>query len=492
MKRILLISAALLFASACATVPPLHHPDATPPAAYEAPKPAADSLPPAALDEWWTLYNDAQLNSLVDEALKNAPDAKTAFAVLDQAASVHRETMLQTYMPTSTAEGTATRTQTTILNSASPFGELFAPPGATESYEAQFGVSWELDLWGRRSAKARAANADFYSAAFNYEATRTSLIASVADDLFQARGLAQQLDDARETARIDRELVQIAEAKLKAGLGTSGDFDQATATAEAADANVESLRAQLLAAQRSLLVLIGHGFDPVESLPASATVGVVPPVPHTVPGDLLRRRPDVMAAEWKIVSAAATTKVDALAVLPTINLDPGFTLSKSTGPFGLTSEAWSIGANLTQPILDRPQLIAEMHAQHAVAEQDVIAYEQTVQTAYNDAETAFIYLDSDAKRVRILTDAEARAESAYDKSRLSYAKGLTDLTAALQAETTWRSVRTELTSAEITLMERTVQVFKALGGGWSPDHPAQDTPFARKAARGAAKTEGTK
>ena len=167
-------------------------------------------------------------------------------------------------------------------------------------------------------------------------------------------------------------------------------------------------------------------------------------------------------------------------------------LTKSTGPFGSTSDAWSIGANLAQPILDRPRLIAQIHAQRAVAEQDVIAYEKAVQTAYGDVETAFTYLDSDARRVRMLSEAERRAESAYEKARLGYARGLNDLTVALQAETTWRNVRTQLSSAQITLMQRSVQAFKAVGGGWSPDQPATTTLYAAKAEQGVPEAKGVR
>ena len=492
MKRVLLISAAAaLLASGCVTSK-VRKAEVTPPPGYESPTPNAAALAPAALDNWWTLYRDDQLNSLVDEALKNAPDAKTALAVLDQAAAVRTQTLDQLYIPQGSLQGTATRTQTSVLSTTGAFGSVFAPPGATENFNTNFDVSWELDLFGRRAAGRRGANADFYTAAFTFEATRTSLIANVANSLFQARGLALQLQDAQETARVDRELAHIADVQQKAGLVASSDVDQSVASAEAADAQAESYRAQLLAAQRSLLVLIGRGFDKVETLPASATVGAPPPVPATLPGDLLRRRPDVRAAEWKIVSARSTLKTDDLAVLPTIKLQPGVQLTKSTGPFGSTSDAWSIAANLAQPILDRPRLIAQIHAQRAVAEQDVIAYEKAVQTAYSDVETAFNYLDSDARRVRMLTDAEARARSAYEKSKLGYARGLNDLTTALQAENTWRNVESQLSSAQITLMERSVQAFKALGGGWSPDRPAAATVLAAKAERGVAEAKGVR
>ena len=491
MKRVLLISAAALLASGCVTST-VRKAEVTPPPGYEAPKPVAGGLQPAALDNWWTLYNDPQLDGLVDEALKNAPDSKTALAVLEQAAAVRAETIDKTWLPSGQIQSSATRTQTHTFGSASSLGQLFAPPGASENYSATFDVSWELDLWGRRAAATRGANADFYNAAFTYEATKTSLIASVANSLFQARGLALNLKDALETARVDRELAHISEVQAKAGLVASGDADQAMANAEAADAQAESYRAQLLAAQRTLLVLVGHGFDKVETLPASASVGTPPAVPVTLPGDLLRRRPDVKAAEWRIASAAATLRTADLAVLPTINLQPGLSLTKSTGPFGYTSDAWSIGAGLVQPVLDRPRLIAAIHAQRAVAEQDVIAYEKAVQQAYSDVETAFIYLDSDGRRVRMLTEAEARARSAYDKAKLGYSHGLNDLTTALQAENTWRSVQSQLSSAEISLMERSVQSFKAVGGGWSPDHPAEATIYAARAERGVGEAEGVR
>lgn len=489
---ILQVSATALLLTGCVTSN-VRKADVAPPVAYEASTPEAGDLAPAALDEWWKAYNDPQLDGLVDEALKNAPDAKTALAVLAQASAVRSETLAKLNIPTGQIQASGTRTQTSLLgSSSSPLGSVFAPPGATENYSANFDVSWELDLFGRRAAGKRGADAQFYSAAFTYEASRTSLIANVANSLFQTRGLALQLQDAQETARIDRELVRISTAKQKAGLVASADVDQSLAQAAAADAMVEGYRAQLLAARRSLLVLVGRGFDKVETLPASPTVGSPPPIPATVPGDLLRRRPDVRAAEWKIVSAAADLKTADLALLPTINLQPSISLSKRTGPFASTSFAWSIGGSLLQPILDRPRLMAAIHAQRAVAEQNVIAYEKAVQAAYSDAETAFSYLESDRHRVRMLGEADQHANAAFDKAKAGYARGLNDLASVLQAESTWRNAHSQLSSAQITLMERSVQAFKALGGGWTPDEPAGATAYAAKAAPGVAEPKGVR
>ena len=490
MKRIWLISAAIAsLLAGCASTPKLRSAQVQPPAAFEAAQPSSSDLTQDALVSWWTLYDDPQLDDLVGQALANSPTGEDALAKLDQAAAIRTQTIDQLYIPQSTVSGTATETHTDVLTSTSGAFPGFTQAGDATSLNGNFNVSWELDLFGRRAAGRRAANADFYTAAYTYEATRTALAASVAQSLFDARGLALQLQDSQETLRIDRDLLRISRAKFDHGLVAEGDLDQATANAQSAAAQAESLTAQLAAARRTLLVLVGKGFDPLQSLQASPDIGAPPAVPAQVPGDLLRRRPDVRAAEWRITSAAGTLKVDELAVLPTLKINPGVTLAKSTGPFGAASAAWSIGGNLAQPVLDRPRLIAQMRAQRAVAEQDVIAYEKAVQTAYGDAENAFLFLNSDGRRVQMLIDAEARAKSAFAKAQLGYERGFNDLLSTLQTEATWRSIHAQLSSARATLMDRSVQVFKALGGGWAPDQPAAGTPFAARAAK--ANSEGS-
>ena len=434
------------------------------PAAYEAPVGAV--APGQALDRWWMLYHDDQLKGLVEAALRNAPDARSALAVLDQARATRSETLDRLYAPQGALTGSTTRTHANVLQS-NPGAGILTPPD--ESDQGQFAVSWELDLFGRRAAGRKAANADLNAAAFDYAATRTALAAKVAETLFQARGLALQLRDAEQAGRIQSELAKAARARADAGLVSTADADQAEAGAGTSDAEAKDLAAQQLAAQRALLVLIGRGFDRVESLPASAEVGTPPPLPDAVPGDLLRRRPDVRAAEQRIVSATGTLKVADLALLPTIALNPAAVLQRTTGPFGYATAAWSVGASLTLPVLDRPRLTAHAHVQRAMAEQAVVAYEKAVQTAYGEAETALNTLQSDRQRVDILTAAERKARSAYDKAQAGYASGLNDVTAPLQAETTWRIARRALTSAQITAMQRTIQLSKALGGGWRPD-----------------------
>jgi NodT family efflux transporter outer membrane factor (OMF) lipoprotein len=447
-------------------------PDTRLPAGYEAP--ADTTAPSESVARWWTLYADPQLEALVSEALAGAPDALSAQARLQEALAV-RAQALTAYDPQGSIQASGTRTDTYPIGKSATFkfgGQAVSltPSGVTNSASANFDVSWELDLFGRRAAARSKANADLAAARFDYEASRTSLAANVADQLFQARGLAIQLDDAREAARIDRQLLDIARGKADHGFGPAADADQAAAEAAISGAQVTDLESELHAARRTLLVLVGRGVDPLESLPTPATAGSPPPVPASVPGELMARRPDVREAAAKLKSAARQLKLDELALFPKFTLQPSVGLSSSNQiGFPVSSDFWSIGLAAAQPVLDLPRLKAEIRAQGARADQAAIAYQKTVQTAYGEAENALVGLSADEARIRLLTDGEARARSAYDAARQRYAAGIDDLTAALSAERTWRNARTGLTSAQVQALRRSVQTFKALGGGWSPD-----------------------
>ena len=459
-------AAALL--SGCATGSVRTADTRTPPA-YEAPQPA-DTAPAAALAQWWTLYKDAQLTGLVEQALTNSPDAKDAASKLEQALAV-RQAALYSYNPQGNVTASISKPNYNSLNPAKTTIPGFNPVQflGIQTESVGFPVTWEVDLFGRRAAAKRSANADLLTARFTYDATRWSLAASVADSLFQARGLAIQLDQANETLRIERQLYDSSKARADHGLAPSSDTAQTLANVQSAAAQAQALTAQLAAARRQLLLLIGRGIDPLASLPMPAEVGAPPPVPAVVPGELLVRRPDVREAQERVESAAGKLTLNKRALLPTFNFQPSGGLTEQGSGPNTQFSYWTLAGNIAMPVLDRPRLLSLVRQQRAVTEQAVIAYEKSVQTAYSDAEQAFGYYDSDKKRVALLREAEKNAGFAYQAKETGYTRGFNDLQTTLTAEANWRQARLSLAQAEVSLMQRSVQVFKALGGGWAPD-----------------------
>ncbi|KQY98870.1 transporter [Caulobacter sp. Root1455] len=465
-------------------------PDTRLPAAYEAPAGSAQ----ADLDHWWTSFNDPRLTDLIETALDKAPDARTAAARLEEARAVRKGQVRQIWIPGTPLTGSASKTHTEILDSSGAAG--FTQGGDSENYAANFDVSWELDLFGRKRAGMSVVDNDFAAARFAYEGARASLAANVAQSYFEARGLAVQLDDARQTERINASLRDFATRKADAGLIATSEADRAEADLADTQARVANLEAQLGAARRSLLILVGRGVDPLASLPVEAQLDLAPAAPATIPGELLGRRPDVREAQARLASASGNLKLNELALLPTFNITPGAGLTKSVQPSfpfagggggqtSTTSSAWTIGANVSIPVLNIPALLADIDAQDARTQQAAIAYEKAVQTAYGEAENAMLQLAADQRRVALLTAGVARAERAYQANRKGYGLGLIDLTTTLQAEQSWRLSRAVLTSARTDALLHAVQTYKALGGGWSPDAVVA----LQNAAQGAAPTQ---
>ncbi len=446
------------------------------PTAYEAPVSSAPAGS-VALDRWWVNFNDAQLTGLIEQALVANPDAKTAAAKLREVRA-QRISAIAQYLPQGDATYQGRRTTTTQLSGTTADIPGFSTSGVTEAYSGAFNVSWEVDLFGRAFAATRTANAEVAAARFDYEGVRASLAAQVADSYFQARGLAIQLADAQETARIQRNLYDVATKRAEVGIAASSDADRVAGDLSQADAQVAALQAQLQVERRAILILTGRIVEPTANIAITPDVGEPPAMPNAIPGELVARRPDVREARARLASAAGQQDSAALAFLPTLSFTPGLGYSRIIQPgFKSASQNWSWGGSITQPVLSIPRLIADLKAQNARTEQAVIAYEKAVQTAFSESESALVNLDADKRRVAILTDGEARAARAYKASRIGYDRGLTDLQTTLSVEQSWRATRTQLTSAQVQALRRSVQAYKALGGGWQ----AQDFPADRQA-----------
>lgn len=466
----LLLLATALLVGACATGAPPRKADVTLPTAFGI---ISTEGKIQTLNHWWTLYNDPQLTSLTARALAQAFSVREALARLETSFA-QRSVALSKFGLQGSLQGNAEYRNTQDLDESNSSAIPGLPAGlgtgssagVTKSASLSFPVSWELDLFGRRGATRRGAEADIDVARFDVEAARAAIAAEVARSLFQARGFMVQRDEARETVRIQRELLRGVTERTKRGLAPSSEADRVAGDVAQAEAQSADLDAALIASRRALLAVIGSGTDPLMSLEVTPVLGVVPIVPAGMPSDLLARRPDVRMATARIRKSASSVRLAELDFSPRLTLNPGIGLSVQRGSFDTTTSFWSIAAGLTVPILDRQRLHAQLRAEGARAELTVLAYERTVQTAFSEADQSLVRLEADRRRVELLVTGEARARKAYDAALKRYELGFANLQELLDAERAWRATRSALTGAKLDALQRSVQVFQALGGGW--------------------------
>ena len=470
-RHVVLVALAPLALSGCALGPAIVTPNDRLPAAFEAASGEAQGID---LGRWWRAYDDPELSGLVETALAQAPDARIAEARLREALAV-RQGALAGFGPQGGITASAVRTDTTLLTGVTTLslGPGTTPitvssTGASNTYQAGLDVSWEIDLFGRARATRKTANGDLAAARFEYAAARASLAANVADLLFQVRGFGAAAATARETAAVERQLLAVARDRAGAGVDRQADLAAVEAEVETAEARVEGFDDQAVAARRGLLVLSGRGAAPLAALQSTTALVPPPPAPRTAPGVLLALRPDVREAAARLVAASGRLDLDERALFPRFTLLPGLGATSGPGLVGQTATSlWSIGVGFAQPVLDLPRLRTEIRAQGARADQAALIYEKTVQTAYGEAETALAGLKTDEARAARLARAQAEAHRALDAARDRYTAGIEELSAVLVFERTWRDADAALVDARLQALRRSVQVYKALGGGWS-------------------------
>lgn len=441
---------------------------------------ASDETAPAdALPTWWTTFNDSQLTQLIEEALKASPDARAAEAALREATAARRQT-LSALWPKGNVEGNVQQRESRIVSGAAGGGGFFdSTEGKTETGSAAFQVSWELDYLGRTPAGRLVANSDYEAAVFRRESARWSLAANVADTLFVARATALQLEDARESQRIQTSIRDIIRVRADAGIVATSDVDRVDSDRLSSEAEVERLNAELMSTKRALLVLVGRGGERVEAMPIDAALASPPSVPQGLPTQLLARRPDVREARARLNSSAGSKRIADLAIFPTFTLLPGTGISANKPPAGesITTSYWSLGVGLSIPVLDLPRLLAQKGVAKARFEQAAIAYEQAAIGAISDADQTLIRLQADVRRERMLTEAEAQARRVYEAREQIYRAGISNLQDYLDAERVWRTARSNLTGVRRDALRRSVAAFKAVGGGWPADqYDAQGRP----------------
>lgn len=422
---------------------------------------------PVAAGRWWTIYGDATLDQLVEEALANNQDLVLATARLDEARALARVADAEQVPSVDAAfqrdrsrrsDSTATRVPGSLENS---------------NYRAQLNVSYELDLWGRLRSSAKAAHAELLASEAARETVRLALTAQVAQSYYALVALDAQVADTRKSLMLRQDNLRLQRIRSDAGLINDFELRQLEAEVAAAQAQLPELERRRSSEELALGVLLGRSPRALinEAVSRSKDSGqlATPVVPADLPSDLLLRRPDIVAAEQQLIAANARIGAARAALFPRIGLS-GYLGSESAALSNLFSgpaQIWSIGFALAQPIFQGGRLFGEVEAVQARERQALARYQKTLQTAFRETHDALIA----QARAREIFDAEsARARALADSLRLArirYENGLTSQLEVLDAERNLLSAELNRRDALRAQRAAVADVVKALGGGWT-------------------------
>lgn len=424
---------------------------------------------PEELSLWWRQFGDPQLDQLIDEALRNSLNLRLAQARLRQARA-SRAQAVSGLFPTLSASTGATRND--------PASAISAQATRT-SYDAGFDASWEIDIFGGTRRGIEAATADLAASAASLDNTRVSLVAEVAQNYIELRAYQSRMNIARNNLASQTETLQITEWRYQAGLAASTDVEQARTSREQTRASLPDLQVGQTAAQNRLAVLLGRHpgslnaqlLAPRElpALPASIASGI--------PADILRQRPDLIAAERTLAAETARTGQRLAQRFPSLDLGAsfGWQAYSYSALGGAGTLARMVSGTLAATLFDGGKLRSAVEVQSAVQEQALISYQSSVLVALEEIENALQSYAAGRERVDARRAAAEAARNAALLSRNMYQSGLADFQKVLETERTRLSAEDNLATAEAGMRTSLVKLYKALGGGWQ-QNPARPEP----------------
>jgi multidrug efflux system outer membrane protein len=449
---------------------------------YVAPKPSAPvSFAEAArasgrvgevpfVDEaWWKNLHDTTLDALIAQALKSAPDLAEAQARVREARALQGVAGAGRY-PTADAGGVYTR------NLGSENVPTGVPPGGlgpgvhSNLWQAGFDASWEIDIFGGIRRSIEAADADFQAVAEDRADATLTLIAEVVRDYIELRGAQRRIDVARRNLAIEEDLLALTQSLLAAGLAPQQDLLRAEAQLRDIRAAIPNFDTDARSAAYRIAALIDRPFTEV-----SAELSLPRPIPQSasevpvgLPSDLLKRRPDVRAAERRIAAANARIGIAQADLYPHFSLTGGAGLeSLNLSSFGNASSGYyQIGPGITWRIFDAGKMRFQMQTESARAAAAAAAYERSVLDALRDVETALVsYANTKARRNEL--EAESAADTqATDIAKLLYAQGVESFLPVLDAERSLYAADDALAQSERDSAIALIALYKSLGGGW--------------------------
>lgn len=431
---------------------------------------------------WWQRFDDPELDRLVALALRGNLDLQVAATRIEGAraqervaGAARRPTLDGTagvnHIDFSKNAGLSSIADSLGGGGGTTPGQGIALPGSgITTWSLGLDASWEVDLFGGVERGIEGARARAAAATWNARDVRVSLVAEVASDYLTLRSLQRQIAIAKDELGRQQATLRLVSARRKVGLTAELPQTRQSLQLSNVAATLPQLEAQARAQVRALGVLTGDAPDTLsrELTPDAALPAAPPAVPVGLPSDLLRRRPDIRAAERQLAAATADVGAATADLYPKFNL-MGIAELISTGLtslFATDSIQLSGNAAVSLPILDGGRRRGTIAERRAAAEEALLIYKKTVLVAVQDVEDALGDYNAERKRNAELRRGVGDAERAVGLAQASFLAGLSDFSTVLDAQGAVLSNRNTLAQSDAAVLTDLARLYKALGGGW--------------------------
>lgn len=435
--------------------------------------PDAQSGETADMKTWWQGFNDPLLNELIDKALVANHDLKIAAARVREANAMVTvaEAALYPSLDFSLSGGREKRIDR-IVGVPSEQGIKLITPNA-DAVSGGLAARWEIDLFGGRHLQAEAAAAQAEGSKEGLYAAQVGLLAQVATNYLQLRGVQQRTGILQNNITLQRERLRTLEVFVKAGLANEADLARQQTLLQSTEAILPGLTNAEQNMIHRLGVLLGE--QPESLGNRLATVGPIPKqapaMPNLLPADLLTQRPDLRLVQTEVSAAAASLGSARSDLYPKLVLSASGGLGAlAVGGFpSLAESVYALGSGLSAPIFNAGRIRAHIAAADARLDQVAANYEKTFLLALEDVENAFVAHRSTTDSLGRLTEAEASADKAYRLVDALYQRGAGNYLAVLDAQRSKLAVSDERAKAETAVGVAMVSLYRAFGGGWKVD-----------------------
>jgi len=442
------------FLSGCAMGPDFKPPVVETPKNYRFEKVPAESMINL---EWWELFNDPVLYTLVNQALTNNKNLKIAASRVEQARAYLGFTQADQYPGFYIQAGAGTGNFAGGARSDTRNSNYYAGPA----------LSWELDFWGKFRRGTESARAQLMASEYGLRTIQIGLISGVVGAYYLLLDYHQRVKISKDTLKSREESLNIIQKRFDRGIIPELDVNQAQIQKEIAAAAIPQYERSVALTEHAISILLGKLPEPIKTGKGLNLETAPPKVPMGLPSTLLERRPDIVQALYLLESQTANIGVAEAMRFPAISLTGMLGLASSELS-GLLSQggAWAVNGGLFGPIFEFYKNVRRVEIEESKTKEALYSYENTVLTAFKEVEDSLVEIDTYKEQMAAVKRKEKAAKNAYRLAKLRYDKGVSTYLEVLETERALFSAQLELSQLKQQYLNGYVKLYKSLGGGW--------------------------